>query len=129
MCGIAGFIAGRAQATAPQLADIAGAMNRSLQHRGPDDDGVWIDAETGAVLVHRRLSIVDLSMAGHEPMISADGRYVLVYNGEVYSHEEIRPSLTARGVSFRGHSDTEVILESIAAFSLEATLPRLIGMF
>ena len=129
MCGIAGFIAGRAQSAAPQLSNIAGSMNRSLQHRGPDDDGVWIDAEAGVALVHRRLSIVDLSMAGHEPMISADGRYVLVYNGEVYSHEEIRPSLIARGVSFRGHSDTEVILELIAAFGLDATLPRLIGMF
>ena len=129
MCGIAGFIAGRSQRTAQQISNIAGMMNASLQHRGPDDDGVWIDAEAGIALAHRRLSIVDLSPAGHQPMVSADGRYVIIYNGEVYSHEEIRPSLTARGVSFRGHSDTEVILESIAAFGIEATLPRLIGMF
>ena len=129
MCGIAGFIAGHSQGTARQLGNIAGAMNGSLQHRGPDDDGTWIDLETGVALVHRRLSIVDLSPAGHQPMVSADGQYVLTYNGEVYSHEEMRPSLCARGISFRGHSDTEVILESIAAFGVEATLTRLIGMF
>ena len=129
MCGIAGFITGRSQGAAQQLSNIAGAMNGSLRHRGPDDDGMWIDAEAGVALVHRRLSVIDLSTTGHQPMVSADGRYVLIYNGEVYSHEDIRPSLTARGVSFRGHSDTEVILESIAAFGIDATLPRLIGMF
>src|SRR5450631_3178456 len=129
MCGIAGFIAGRSQGAARPIDDIAGSMSESLRHRGPDDDGVWINAEAGVALIHRRLSIIDLSPAGHQPMISADGRYVLIYNGEVYSHEDIRPSLTARGVSFRGYSDTEVILESIAAFGVEATLQRLIGMF
>jgi asparagine synthase (glutamine-hydrolysing) len=129
MCGIAGFIAGHSQGPALQLSDICAKMNGSLQHRGPDDDGVWIDAEAGVALVHRRLSIVDLSSTGHQPMISADGRYVLTYNGEVYNYEEIRPSLTARGVLFRGHSDTEVMLESIAAFGIGATLPQLIGMF
>jgi asparagine synthase (glutamine-hydrolysing) len=129
MCGIAGFIAGRAQGAARSIDDLAASMSETVRHRGPDDDGVWIDAEAGVALVHRRLSIVDLSPAGHQPMISADGRYVIIYNGEVYSHEEIRPSLTARGVSFRGHSDTEVMLESFAAFGVEATLRRLIGMF
>ena len=129
MCGIAGFVTGHPQSAALQLSNIAGNMNRSLRHRGPDDDGVWIDTEAGAALVHRRLSIIDLSPTGHQPMISANGRYVLIYNGEVYNYEDIRPSLTAHGIIFRGHSDTEVILESIAAFGLEATLPRLIGMF
>src|SRR5450759_1674954 len=109
MCGIAGFIAGRAQGAPRQIDDIARSMSESLRHRGPDDDGVWIDPEAGIGLIHRRLSIVDLSPAGHQPMVSADGRYVISYNGEVYSHEEIRPSLTARGVSFRGHSDTEAV--------------------
>src|ERR1019366_7386101 len=90
---------------------------------------VWIDPEAGVSLIHRRLSIVDLSPAAHQPMVSADGRYVISYNGEVYSHEEIRPALTARGVSFRGHSDTEVMLESFVAFGVETTLRRLIGMF
>ncbi len=129
MCGIAGFISGGSAADQPSLSGIAGAMNGSLRHRGPDDDGVWIDGEAGVVLTHRRLSIVDLSSAGHQPMVSADGRYVMSYNGEVYSHEDMRPALTARGVQFRGYSDTEVILESIAAFGLKATLPQLIGMF
>src|SRR6185437_12929729 len=126
MCGIAGFISGGSAADQPSLSGIAGAMNGSLRHRGPDDDGVWIDGEAGVVLTHRRLSIVDLSSAGHQPMVSADGRYVMSYNGEVYSHEDMRPALTARGVQFRGYSDTEVILESIAAFGLKATLPQLI---
>ena len=129
MCGIAGFITGQSQGATLQLGDIASAMNGSLRHRGPDDEGIWTDAEAGIALAHRRLSIVDLSSTGHQPMTSADARYVLTYNGEIYSHEDIRPSLIARGVSFRGHSDTEVMLESIAAFGIEATLPRLIGMF
>src|SRR5512143_2274328 len=107
MCGIAGFIAGRAQRDVASLEALARAMNDGLQHRGPDDDGIWTDAATGVALAHRRLSIIDLSPAGHQPMVSADGRYVLIYNGEVYSHEDMRPSLAARGVRFRGYSDTE----------------------
>ena len=118
MCGIAGFIAGRTRGTSQQLGEIAGAMSGSLQYRGPDDAGVWIDAEAGVAFAHRRLSVIDLSPAGHQPMISADGRYVIIYNGEVYSHEDMRPALSGRGVAFRGYSDTEVILESIAAFGL-----------
>jgi len=129
MCGIAGFISGRSQSSAGHFSNIAGSMGGSLQHRGPDDHGTWIDPEVGVVLAHRRLSIVDLSSAGHQPMVSANGRYVVSFNGEIYNHEEIRPSLLARGCIFRGHSDTEVMLESIASFGLDATLPRLIGMF
>jgi asparagine synthase (glutamine-hydrolysing) len=129
MCGIAGFIAGRTRGTSQQLGEIAASMNDSLRYRGPDDHGVWVDAEAGLGLAHRRLSVIDLSAAGYQPMVSADGRYVIIYNGEIYSHEEMRPALTARGVSFRGHSDTEVMLESIAAFGIEKTLQQLIGMF
>ena len=129
MCGIAGFIAAGSDNGPQGLGTIAAAMGTSLSHRGPDDEGVWIDSEAGVALVHRRLSIVDLSSAGHQPMVSADGRYVMSYNGEVYNHEDMRPALAARGIAFRGHSDTEVMLESIAAFGLDATLPRLIGMF
>ena len=110
MCGIAGFLSRRIGSHA-QFQSIAAAMSGTLQHRGPDDEGIWIDPEAGVALVHRRLSIVDLSQAGHQPMVSADGRYVIIYNGEVYSHEDIRPSLLARGCTFRGHSDTEVMLE------------------
>ena len=108
---------------------ISAAINRSLQHRGPDDEGVWIDAEAGVSFVHRRLSIVDLSPAGHQPMVSADGRFVITYNGEVYNFPDLRKDLESRGVNFRGGSDTEVMLESIALFGLSATLPRLVGMF
>jgi asparagine synthase (glutamine-hydrolysing) len=104
-------------------------MGDSLSHRGPDDDGLWTDAECSVGLAHRRLSIIDLSAAGHQPMTSADGRFVMIYNGEVYSHQEIRPELEARGIRFHGHSDTEVMLESFALNGVEATLPRLIGMF
>lgn len=129
MCGIAGFIVGRSQGGVWPLENTAGLMSDRLQHRGPDDDGTWFDSDAGVGLIHRRLSVVDLSSAGHQPMVSADGRYVIVYNGEVYSHEEIRPSLDTRGVAFRGRSDTEVILEAFSAFGVQATLPRLLGMF
>ena len=129
MCGIAGIVAARLGSPAVDLAERVRLMAGCLRHRGPDDDGVWIDAEAGVALGHRRLSIIDLSSAGHQPMISADGRYVISYNGEVYSHSEIRADLEARGCCFRGHSDTEVILESISAFGLHTTLQRMIGMF
>ncbi len=104
-------------------------MSDSLHHRGPDDGGLWVDEEAGIGFGQRRLSIVDLSPAGHQPMVSGDGRFVIVYNGEVYSHEEMRLELAALGVRFRGHSDTEVIVEAIAAWGVEATVKRLIGMF
>lgn len=104
-------------------------MDLSLEHRGPDGHDVWIDADAGAVLVHRRLAIVDLSPAGHQPMHSADGRYVISYNGEVYSHLAIRADIEATGHTFRGHSDTEVILEAVARYGAAATAGRLIGMF
>jgi len=129
MCGIAGFLNTRAAAFPADAARISAAMNRSLQHRGPDDDGIWTDAEAGVSLIHRRLSIVDLSPAGHQPMVSADGRFVITYNGEIYNFPDLRKDLESRGVNFRGESDTEVMLESIARLGLDATLPRLIGMF
>lgn len=128
MCGIAGLLTTAAGSNAPP-AHWAQVMADTLAHRGPDDAGVWSNADVGIALSHRRLSIVDLSPAGHQPMKSADGRFVIVYNGEVYNHEEIRPELVARGVQFRGHSDTEVMLEAFAAFGVEATVKRLIGMF
>lgn len=128
MCGITGFWQ-MTGGTAEEMGCRVARMADSLKHRGPDDHGIWIDAEAGIALGHRRLSIVDLSPAGHQPMVSADGRFVIIYNGEVYSHEEIRPELADRGIRFRGHSDTEVMLESFAAFGVETTLPRLIGMF
>jgi len=112
-----------------ELSEISSAMNSSLQHRGPDDHGVWIDENAGVALVHRRLSILDLSPAGHQPMISADERFVIIYNGEVYSYQPIAAELAASGLKFRGHSDTEVILNSFAVNGIDATLKRMIGMF
>jgi asparagine synthase (glutamine-hydrolysing) len=129
MCGIAGLLTFDSAQSRQQMHAYAEAMNTSLQHRGPDDQGVWLDGEAPVALAHRRLSIVDLSPAGHQPMISADGRFVITYNGEVYNHEDIRPELLARGIRFRGHSDTEVMLEAFAAYGVDATVKRLIGMF
>ena len=129
MCGIAGFLDARVNGRNDRWESDAEAMQNSLQHRGPDDRGTWIDTDAGIALAHLRLSIVDLSPAGHQPMVSSDGRYVVVYNGEVYSHEPVRAQLQDRGVTFRGHSDTEVILESVAAFGVKATAEWLIGMF
>lgn len=128
MCGISGILNLSPRANG-SLERAATTMNNSLYHRGPDDNGLWVDEATGLAFAHRRLSIVDLSPAGHQPMISSDGRFVMVYNGEVYNHEDIRPELTARGVVFRGHSDTEVILEAFSALGIEATVKRLVGMF
>jgi asparagine synthase (glutamine-hydrolysing) len=129
MCGIAGFIGAASNIAGGDAGAIAEAMAASIAYRGPDDQGIWIDAETQTALVHRRLSIIDLSAAGHQPMLSANERYVISYNGEVYSFQPIAAELTARGHNFRGHSDTEVILESFAVNGIEATLKRMIGMF
>jgi asparagine synthase (glutamine-hydrolysing) len=130
MCGIAGIIIGSSRRTSSdQLVGFASAMDRCLEHRGPDGHDVWCDHDAGLALVHRRLAIVDLSSAGHQPMHSADGRFVISYNGEVYSYVEIRKKLEAAGQRFRGHSDTEVILESIARYGITETMRGLIGMF
>jgi asparagine synthase (glutamine-hydrolysing) len=129
MCGIAGFIGAKPNIAGGDIGGIAEAMAKSIAYRGPDDQGIWIDREAQAALVHRRLSIIDLSAAGHQPMLSADERYVISYNGEVYSFAPIAAELAAQGRTFRGHSDTEVILESFATNGIEATLKRMIGMF
>lgn len=125
MCGIAGMLTTRA-VTEPALR----AMARAIAHRGPDDEGVWLDASAGIGLAHRRLSIVDLSSAGHQPFHSRCGRYVLAYNGEVYNHAELRRSLEEAGpVAWQGHSDTETLVEAIARWGLTAALQRASGMF
>src|SRR5512141_2582234 len=110
MCGIAGFVAGRLGV--PDAARIAGRMAAAAPHRGPDDAGAWEDG-TGVALAHRRLSILDLSSAGHQPMHSGSGRYTVVFNGEIYNHLELRGRLP--GVAWRGHSDTETLLAAIEA--------------
>ena len=127
MCGIAGVL--DPTSARDRLERNAIAMSDSIAYRGPDDHGLWSDPEAGIALTHRRLSIVDLSPAGHQPMVSADGRFIITYNGEIYNFQEMRPELEARGIKFRGHSDTEVMLEAFAAFGIEATVKRLIGMF
>jgi asparagine synthase (glutamine-hydrolysing) len=107
-------------------------MTDPISHRGPDDHGVWLDNEAGIGLGHRRLSIVDLSPLGHQPMASEDGRWVISYNGEIYNHAALRAEVSAeagKAIQWRGHSDTETLLECIAAWGLEATLRKSVGMF
>jgi asparagine synthase (glutamine-hydrolysing) len=130
MCGIAGLLS--AQPIAPETVR---RMTDPIAHRGPDDQGVWIDAEAGVGLGHRRLSIVDLSPLGHQPMASNDGRWVLDFNGEIYNHQALRRELEeasgvgGNGLPWRGHSDTETLIECIAVWGLVATLGKCVGMF
>ena len=128
MCGIAGLWLSE-QADASGLGDRVSRMNDALYHRGPDGGDVWVDDENGLGLGQRRLAIIDLSDAGKQPMHSANGRYVMVYNGEIYNAPELREKLAGANISWRGHSDTEVILECIAHWGLRDTIKRLIGMF
>ena len=128
MCGIAGYVNWRGDA-ADVLQRIAERMGTTLLHRGPDDHGVWVDAPNGVAFAHRRLSIVDLSPAGHQPMASVSGRYITVYNGEIYNHHALREELRGAGVVFRGGSDTEVLLAAIEAWGLPGALQRCVGMF
>lgn len=124
MCGIAGFLQRRPDAPA-----VISAMADTLYHRGPDAGGTWCDEQAGVALGHRRLSILDLSAAGSQPMHSASGRYALSYNGEIYNFRVLRQDLAARGYPFKGHSDTEVLLAAIELWGVEATLQRIDGMF
>ncbi|MEX0421852.1 asparagine synthase (glutamine-hydrolyzing) [Spiribacter sp. 370] len=103
----------------------------ALESRGPDDSGIWVDYDAGLGLGHRRLSILDLSRSGHQPMHSPCGRYVLVYNGEIYNHNAIRQELESKGGAFawRGHSDTEVLLAALRHWGIQGALERLNGMF
>ncbi len=129
MCGIAGFYDSSGARTTERMQSAVESMTDTLLHRGPDSRGTWIEVESGIALGHRRLAIRDLSPTGHQPMISSCGRFVIVYNGEVYSHNEISHDLANRGRHLRGTSDTEVILEACAEWGVERTLERLIGMF
>ncbi|HEY8277331.1 MAG TPA: asparagine synthase (glutamine-hydrolyzing) [Methyloceanibacter sp.] len=129
MCGIAGFLELERRSGTHELEALAGAMAATLRHRGPDASGVWADAEAGVAFGHTRLSIIDLSPAGAQPMTSSCGTCVIVYNGEIFNVAELRPELEAKGHRFRGHSDTEVIVEACAEWGVEATARRIIGMF
>ena len=129
MCGLAGMLLAAPETEQAVLEHQAGQMGDALLHRGPDDRGVWADAAAGIALAHRRLSILDLSPLGHQPMASVDGRYVLAYNGEVYNVAALRAELEALGHAFRGHSDTEVLLAAFVAWGVDETLQRANGMF
>jgi asparagine synthase (glutamine-hydrolysing) len=129
MCGIAGYL-DRGRRLGPEaLAARARAMNDAIAHRGPDGADIWADADAGMSLAHRRLAIIDLTDDGRQPMVSADGRYVISFNGEIYSYRALRAELEALGVRFRGRSDTEAMLEGFARWGIEATLARLEGMY
>src|SRR6185312_15884823 len=129
MCGIAGFVDIRRRLAQAELDRLALMLARSLSHRGPDAQTAWTDAEGGVALGHARLSIVDLSPTGAQPMHSSCGRFVVSYNGEVYNAPELRAELEASGRRFRGHSDTEVMVEGFAVWGVEQTVRQLIGMF
>ncbi|HVP29458.1 MAG TPA: asparagine synthase (glutamine-hydrolyzing) [Myxococcota bacterium] len=129
MCGLTGFLDERRELAQDAALALARRMADTLLERGPDDGRAWADATAGIAFGFRRLAILDLSVAGRQPMASADGRFVIVFNGEVYNAPDLRPELEARGIRFRGHSDTEVIVEACAAWGIERAIPRMIGMF
>jgi len=129
MCGLTGFWDRRAAMAREALARQVERMSDTLERRGPDDSGAWVDEACGIALGFRRLAIVDLSPTGHQPMLSADGRFVVAYNGEVYNFRELRAELEAVGARFRGTSDTEVMVEGFARWGVRPTVERLIGMF
>jgi asparagine synthase (glutamine-hydrolysing) len=128
MCGLAGFVDGDHHHGRSVGLEIARRMGDALTHRGPDDAGLWWD-DAGVALAHRRLAVVDLSAAGHQPMRSPSERYVIVYNGEIYNFQSLRRDLEDLGARFRGGSDTEVLLAAIDSWGLEVAIDRINGMF
>ena len=128
MCGFAGTYRG-AGVRGEQLAQDVERMIDPIRHRGPDDSGVWTEPSAGVALGFRRLAIIDLSALGHQPMRSGSGRFTLVFNGEVFNHNELRAELLRDGFTFRGHSDTEVILASFERWGVQAAVRRFVGMF
>ena len=140
MCGLAGFLDASLKDANDQKARIS-LMTNVITHRGPDDGGTWVDPETGIALGHRRLAILDLSPQGRQPMTSSSGRYVIVFNGEIYNHLALRGELgnsnslqqsasSPNGFTgWRGHSDTEVMLEAFEQWGVEGALSRFNGMF
>lgn len=129
MCGIAGLLDTGRRSTNCELRELVVGMTNRLRHRGPDDVGTWTDAEMGIALGHRRLSILDLSPEGHQPMHSVCGRYVISFNGEIYNFRALRAELESLGYRFRGHSDTEVMLSCISHWGILSALQRFNGMF
>jgi asparagine synthase (glutamine-hydrolysing) len=128
MCGFAGLIDASGRTSRDKLCTAVQSMADAVRHRGPDDAGAWIDDTAGVALGFRRLSILELSEAGRQPMASHDGRFVLVFNGEIYNHSELRAELNGHQ-RWAGHSDTETLLECFAAWGVNKTLERTVGMF
>jgi hypothetical protein len=129
MCGITGFLDVSKNRDDSSFQAVISYMMDAIRHRGPDDSGEWMDAQNGIALGFRRLAIIDLSPAGHQPMVSADGRYVIIFNGEVYNFNQLRNELAGLGHAFRGHSDTEVMLASICQWGIPEAVQRFNGMF
>ena len=127
MCGFSGFIDPSARRSPSDWCAVLARMGAAITHRGPDDSGVWLDANAGIGLSHRRLSILDLSPAGHQPMVSVSGRFVIAFNGEIYNHLDLRRPLCEW--AWRGHSDTESLLAGFDAWGVESTLKKVVGMF
>jgi len=125
MCGFAGILGATAPADA--LTDRTARMIAPIRHRGPDDEGIWVDGPAGVALGFRRLSIIDLSPLGHQPMTSPSGRFVAVFNGEIYNFRELRHELEQHGYLFRGHSDTEVILAAFERWGIADAVRRFVG--
>jgi len=131
MCGFVGFLGVGSFDDAGASRAVLGRMTDSIRHRGPDDGGYWLDPAQGIALGHRRLAIIDLSPAGHQPMPSSSGRYVIAFNGEIYNHLALREELAAHGAApaWRGRSDTETLLAGFDAWGIAATVERAVGMF
>lgn len=131
MCGLAGFFRGASFATAEQVQQQLKQMTDAIKYRGPDSEGFWYEMDDKIALGHRRLAIHDLSEAGHQPMRSDCGRYIMVFNGEIYNHLEIRQDLENAGndINWHGHSDTETLLACFSVWGVEKTLQATVGMF
>jgi asparagine synthase (glutamine-hydrolysing) len=129
MCGVAGFIDFSRQSKSESLLGSLKRMTDSIVHRGPDDEGLWTDERFGLALGFRRLAILDLSPLGKQPMTSADGRFIIIFNGEIYNFLELRKKLERLGHNFKGHSDTEVILAAFVEWGIEPAIKQLNGMF
>lgn len=128
MCGFVGFMDESADNNASDY--LLSEMAKCIAHRGPDDEGIWLDQTNGIGMAHRRLSILDLSEAGHQPMTSASGRYVFAFNGEIYNYLDLRTKLkTEKDIKWRGHSDTETLLAGFEKWGIVPTLKKCIGMF
>ena len=131
MCGLVGFLYNKDKVDSEISSQLL-SMTRSISHRGPDDDGFWIDEKSRVALGHRRLSVLDLSSAGHQPMHSKSGRYVIAFNGEIYNHLNLRERLDSGSdnvIEWIGHSDTETLLSCFETWGIDVTLDKISGMY